>query len=277
MATFKITDLTNTDLPTLATVIPCIQGEVTEGTLLTDFVTKQITIGQIRDLFDVSTVKTVNAGIGTTLSSFPITTSGTVSFNAPGLMCLYAGTHVNGVANLAIPSGWLECNGQAVSKTGTTAALYAAIGIKYGGTAGGTTFNLPNLSGRVICGLDTVDALAAGVLTETWCGSARNTLGGTVGAKGVSLTQAQIPLKKHYHTLSSTFTQGYFRNGRSGGTRSGAGLEYDFSTTSGGGRTASTTLPLTISNPSGGASGVTSSTEHSHLPPFILLRYIIKI
>jgi microcystin-dependent protein len=276
MATFKITDLTNTDLPTLATVIPCIQGEAVEGQSLTDFVTKQITIGQIRDLFDVSTVKTVNAGIGTTLSSFPISTSGTVSFNAPGLMCLFAGTHVAGSPNLAIPSGWLECNGQAVSKTGDTAALFAAIGIKYGGTPGGTTFNLPNLSGRALCGLDTVDASAAGVLTQTWCGSGRNTLGGTAGAKGVTLTQEQIPLKKHYHTLSSTFTDGYFRNGRGGATRSGAGLEYDFSTTSGGGRNVSLTLPLTISNPSGGASGVSSSTEHSHLPPFILLRYIIK-
>jgi microcystin-dependent protein len=272
MATFKITDLTNTDLPTLATVIPCLQVED-----VGEFVTKQITIGQIRDLFDRSTVRTVNPGIGTTLSAFPITSTGTVSFNAPGLMCLFAGTHVAGSPNLAIPSGWLECNGQAVSKTGATAALFAAINIKYGGTAGGTTFNLPNISGRVICGLDTVESFAAGVLTETWTGSGRNTLGGTAGTKGVSLSQLQTPLKKHSHTLSSTFTDGRFAAGRGGANRSNAGLEYDFSTTPSSTRTASVTLPLTISNPSGGASGVTSSTEHSHLPPFILLRYIIKI
>lgn len=40
------------------------------------------------------------------------------------------------------PQEWLMCNGSAVSRT-QYAALYAAIGIKYGAGNGTTTFNLP--------------------------------------------------------------------------------------------------------------------------------------
>lgn len=44
-----------------------------------------------------------------------------------------------------IPTGYLVCNGQAVSRT-TYARLYAVIGTKYGAGNGSTTFNLPDLS-----------------------------------------------------------------------------------------------------------------------------------
>ena len=44
----------------------------------------------------------------------------------------------------AVPEGWLFCNGSAVSRT-TYAALYAAIGTKYGSGNGSSTFTLPNL------------------------------------------------------------------------------------------------------------------------------------
>ena len=43
-----------------------------------------------------------------------------------------------------VPEGWLFCNGSAVSRT-TYAALYAAIGTKYGSGNGSSTFTLPNL------------------------------------------------------------------------------------------------------------------------------------
>ena len=51
------------------------------------------------------------------------------------------------------PSGFLECAGQAVSRT-TYAALFAAIGTLYGSGDGSTTFNLPNLRGEFIRGWD---------------------------------------------------------------------------------------------------------------------------
>lgn len=55
----------------------------------------------------------------------------------------------------SVPSGgWLECNGQAVSRT-TYADLFTAISTNYGSGDGSTTFNVPNLTGRVPVGRDT--------------------------------------------------------------------------------------------------------------------------
>lgn len=49
------------------------------------------------------------------------------------------------ILSVALRNGWLECNGQAVSRT-TYADLYAKIGTKYGAGNGSTTFNLPSIS-----------------------------------------------------------------------------------------------------------------------------------
>jgi microcystin-dependent protein len=51
------------------------------------------------------------------------------------------------------PVGWLKCNGQAVSRA-TYAALFARIGTTYGVGNGSTTFNLPDLRGEFVRGLD---------------------------------------------------------------------------------------------------------------------------
>ncbi|PKO58112.1 MAG: phage tail protein [Betaproteobacteria bacterium HGW-Betaproteobacteria-18] len=58
------------------------------------------------------------------------------------------------------PQGWLECNGSAVSRT-TYANLYAVLGTQYGAGDGSTTFNLPDLRGRTIIGLDNMGGSAA--------------------------------------------------------------------------------------------------------------------
>ena len=56
---------------------------------------------------------------------------------------------IHAMAGNNVPSGYLKCNGQAVSQT-QYAALYAIIGSTYGQTA--TTFNLPDLRGEFIRG-----------------------------------------------------------------------------------------------------------------------------
>jgi microcystin-dependent protein len=59
--------------------------------------------------------------------------------------------HVSLFAANTPPTGWLECNGAAVSTT-TYAALYAAIGTTFGSGSG--TFNLPDLRGYFARGWD---------------------------------------------------------------------------------------------------------------------------
>lgn len=53
-----------------------------------------------------------------------------------------------------IPSGYLPCNGGAISRE-TYADLFAVIGTTYGSGNGSTTFNLPNLTDKFIQGSNT--------------------------------------------------------------------------------------------------------------------------
>ena len=63
-----------------------------------------------------------------------------------GLIAPYGGS--------SAPTGWLMCNGQAVSRT-TYATLFNKIGTAYGAGDGSTTFNLPDYANRVAQGLGT--------------------------------------------------------------------------------------------------------------------------
>ena len=57
------------------------------------------------------------------------------------------------MAVATIPSGYLECNGAAVSRV-TYAALFAVIGTQYGTGNGSSTFNVPDLRGEFVRGFD---------------------------------------------------------------------------------------------------------------------------
>ena len=60
-----------------------------------------------------------------------------------------------------VPTGWLECNGQGVSRT-TYAALFAAIGTTYGAGNGSSTFNVPNFESKVLIGESSAFSMGAG-------------------------------------------------------------------------------------------------------------------
>jgi microcystin-dependent protein len=55
----------------------------------------------------------------------------------------------------AAPVSWVSCNGTTISRVGSGANLFAAIGTRYGTGNGTTTFNVPNLQGQFIRGLTT--------------------------------------------------------------------------------------------------------------------------
>lgn len=60
---------------------------------------------------------------------------------------------VTAFAMSTVPSGWLECNGDLISRT-TYADLFAQIGTTYGAGDGSTTFKLPDLRGYFVRGWD---------------------------------------------------------------------------------------------------------------------------
>ncbi len=85
-------------------------------------------------------------------------------------------------AGATAPSNWLLCDGSAVSRT-TYSSLFAVVGTSYGAGDGSTTFNLPDLRGRVPVGKN---------------GGTFGTLGSAGGAETHTLTTAQMP--SHTHT-----------------------------------------------------------------------------
>ena len=83
---------------------------------------------------------------------------------------------VSGFAGSTAPSGWQLCYGQAISRT-QYAGLFAVTSTTYGSGDGSTTFNVPDLRGRVVAGLDNMGGTDAGRL------STANTLGTTTGTE----------------------------------------------------------------------------------------------
>ena len=114
--------------------------------------------------YNGETMISVGAGGMPTGDTFPI-----------GAITSYAGD--------TAPTNWLICDGSAISRT-TYADLFDAIGTTYGIGDGSTTFNLPNLKGRVITGLDSSQ-------TEF------DTLGETGGEKTHTLTVNEMPSHTH--------------------------------------------------------------------------------
>lgn len=86
----------------------------------------------------------------------------------------------------AADSGWLLCQGQAVSRT-TYSALFAVVGTTFGVGDGSTTFNVPDLRGRTPVGPD------AGVGRL----SSNNALGNSGGAQTHTLITAELPSHSH--------------------------------------------------------------------------------
>lgn len=148
------------------------------------------------------------------------------------------------------PTGFLMCDGSAVSRT-TYADLFAAVGTSFGPGDGATTFNLPNMQGRVPMG--------AGTYTDSVSGSITRTLGQTVGAAAHTLTTAEMPS----HTHSDTGHTHTFPNGGIGGAN------YP-SLTNGNGSTVTTTTGYASLTNTGG------SGSHNNMQPSLGLNYIIK-
>lgn len=91
-----------------------------------------------------------------------------------------------------VPSGWLECDGSAVSRS-TYSALFAVIGTSYGSGNGSTTFNLPNYKDYFLRGFD-----ASGTDASSRTDRGDGTTGANVGTKQADQT------KSHNHTFTGT-------------------------------------------------------------------------
>ncbi len=120
----------------------------------------------------------------------------------------------------SVPSGWLECNGAAVSRT-TYENLFGAISTMYGVGDGSTTFNLPDLRGYFLRGWDHGAGNDPDASYRTDRGD--GTTGDYVGTRQEDAFQA------HTHT----YAEACFEN-RENGSHSSAKMDGDGETESAG-------------------------------------------
>jgi microcystin-dependent protein len=94
----------------------------------------------------------------------------------------------------SLPSGFLECNGQTVSRS-TYSALFAIIGTTYGAGDGSTTFLVPNLADNVPVGKSNNKALASTGGANTVAAT------GNVGGSTANATLSEAQLASHSHNV----------------------------------------------------------------------------
>ena len=116
--------------------------------------------------------------------------SGTLSWVSPSSFSLPAGL-VFPYAGTSAPSGYLLCDGSAVSRS-TYSALFTAVATTYGTGDGSSTFNVPDLRGRVVAGKDDMGGSAASRITSSQSNSDDPITGATLGDTGGDLSLIHI-------------------------------------------------------------------------------------
>ena len=151
-------------------------------------------------------------------------------------------------SSASVPSGFLECNGAAVSRS-TYSALFAIVGTTYGAGDGASTFNLPDLQDNVAMGKSGTKALASTGGANTVAAS------GTVGGTTANATLSTAQLASHSHTGGGGGGQAVSvapeasalsSNPSTGNTGSGTGHQHNMSATFTGSATSVVQPYLTI-------------------------------
>jgi microcystin-dependent protein len=168
-------------------------------------------------------------------------------------------------SSASVPSGFLECNGAAVSRT-TYATLFGIVGTTYGAGDGSSTFNVPDLQDNVPVGKSNNKSLAstggANTVTST----------GNVGGSTANATLSTSQLAAHPHPIA---------NLPNTGPVSGAGIITSINTPNG--RSPNASPATWYGGPQGSGSGHShnmsatfSGDATSVLQPYLTIIYVIK-
>lgn len=223
---------------------------------------------------------------GNTTVGGDLAVTGNISVGGSGLfppatIVEYGGT--------SAPSGWLLCDGAAVSRT-TYAGLFAVLGTAYGAGDGSTTFNVPDRRGRFGVGADgTYTRGSTGGSTTTSSAGSHNHTGST---GSTAITEAQMP--SHAHN-GLTQVAGDHQHGTAGQSGQGGGINSvgnygssnNYILASGGTNqfltsNAGNHQHYFTTDPAGGSAGhthtISTDGTHTHTatPPYVASNYIIK-
>ena len=180
------------------------------------------------------------------------------------------------------PAGYLLCDGTAVSRT-TYADLFAVIAATYGAGNGSTTFNVPDLEGKMPQGYDGSTYNMAGTggantvtvaVTNNQAASSTDTLAVAVtgSISNTSLTTAQVASHSHNFVSnewphSGTWTIGGGESGSRATTATGSGTGHTHAHTLAGTLTGSISTSLT---------GSVTAAGNNTFSPYVVVQYIIK-
>jgi len=179
--------------------------------------------------YNIQVAVAINGGSSVTIGTYALqavpyakfATQAATAINANngcpiGTMMAFGGPIAN------IPSGWLYCNGDEVSRTGIYAELFAVIGTSWGYGNGASTFNLPNTKGEFLRGVND----GSGNDPEAGSRIVSATGGNTGDAVGSYQTDENKP---HKHTGSTNVAGAHTHNFTHGteGDDNGSGGSYN--------------------------------------------------
>ena len=224
--------------------------------------TQQLSLSTLQaNVTTTGTVTRVVGGSSVTTDPLYLSRSGTLKFFLPGAIFPFPSQQP--------PDGWLLCNGQEVSRRDYS-DLFNVLNVTYGIGNGRTTFNLPDLRGRTIAGLESMGNTGpSGRLTaSTTTGVNGSSLGAVGGRETHTLSSQETGLNTHTHNHDVSVSWG-------GGYESG-------NKCNGGDGSSSSRWPggsFTLTWNYGFVSDATSDSSaqpHPNLPPLVFLNWVIK-
>ncbi len=186
------------------------------------------------------------------------------------------------------PAGYLLCDGTAVSRT-TYADLFAIISTTYGAGDGSTTFNVPNLQGKMPQGYDggsSYDLADTGgantvtvAVTDNQSVSSTDTLAVSVtgSISNTSLSTAQLASHGHGLPLPGSWSPSVTWGWTGGGNKNISSSGTSYSAGSGTGHNHSHTLSGTLTgNITTSLTGSVTAAGTNAFSPYVVVNYIIK-
>ncbi|MAH07776.1 hypothetical protein CMI38_06020 [Candidatus Pacearchaeota archaeon] len=186
------------------------------------------------------------------------------------------------------PVGYLLCDGTAVSRT-TYADLFAIISTTYGAGNGSTTFNVPDLQGKMPQGYDggsSYDLADTGgantvtvAVTDNQSVSSTDTLAVSVtgSISNTSLSTAQLASHGHGLPLPGNWSPSVTWGWTGGGNKNISSSGTSYSAGSGTGHNHSHTLSGTLTgNITTSLTGSVTAAGTNAFSPYVVVNYIIR-